>query len=210
VQDKDFVAPPEPQTIDTSEILSDDFDVSSGDESSYEENIQVEERPLPPSTSQPIENSPNAESKTESSTKPSESSTTSSTDHSQTQSSSPMSSSDVRRTLGFGALFFITINAIFGSSLTYLPGLGMQMAGPSSILMWVAVFLIGTYIAVSLSELVSLFPEKGNIYKFARNAFGHFTGFLVGWTSWFTGNIVASLSIVWALEYLFPVAGTMP
>lgn len=110
---------------------------------------------------------------------------------------------ELRKTLGFGALFLITLNAIFASSITYLPGIGVQLTGPSSILMWLGVFAIGIYIALCLSELISIFPQ-GNIYSFAKIAHGHFIGFIVGWISWIGGNIVASLSIVWTLEYLFP------
>jgi len=110
---------------------------------------------------------------------------------------------ELRRTLGFGALFLITLNAIFASSITYIPGLGVQLTGPSSILMWLGIFAIGIYIALCLSELISIFPE-GNIYSFAKKAHGHFVGFIVGWISWIGGNIVASLSVVWALEYLWP------
>jgi len=183
----ELIPPPRPSTVEqTKDIISEDF--NSSDDASVE-NINVSDL----RRSDVLDSDDSTNSKTSSEKKQ---------NHSTTK--------DLRRTLGFSVLFLITINAIFGSSLTYLPGLGMQMSGPSSILMWVVVFLIGLYIALCLSELVSLFPKEGNIYKFAKSAFGHFTGFLVGWVSWFTGNMVASLSIVWSLEYLFPVAGTIP
>lgn len=118
----------------------------------------------------------------------------------------PQEKETIRRSLGFGAVFLITLNAIFASSLTYLPGLGAQMIGPGSILAWIGIFLLGIYLALCLSELISLFPQTGDVYVFAKKAFGHFTAFLVGWTGWIAGNIVASLSVVWALEYLWPVA----
>ncbi len=200
-QDSSFVAPSEP-----SEKTPEAFNIQYGEENQSFVNDSVEKDIASQEVSE--ESSYEAELQTQE-TPSSEQTNSSFSSSSSTPSSSP-SASSVRRTLGFGALFFITINAIFGSSLTYLPGLGMQMVGPSSILLWIAVFLIGLYIASCLAELISLYPKNGNIYKFARNAFGHFTGFLVGWTSWLTGNMVASLSIVWSLEYLFPQAGTLP
>ncbi|MGM5481603.1 MAG: amino acid permease [Nanobdellota archaeon] len=113
----------------------------------------------------------------------------------------------LKRTLGVGALFLIALNAIFASSLTYLPGIAIQKTGPSSLLPWIGVILIGIYIAMCLSELISTFPTVGDVYLFAKKAFGHFTAFLVGWTSWIAGNIVSSLAVVWALEYLYPHGG---
>ena len=105
------------------------------------------------------------------------------------------------RKLGFTTIFLITLNAIFASSLTYLPGLAVQSMGAKSIIAWIIIFLIGIYIAMSLSELIMLFPKAGDLYVYAKNAYGHFIAFIVGWTSWIAGNIGASLAVVWALEY---------
>ncbi|MBN1175422.1 amino acid permease [Candidatus Woesearchaeota archaeon] len=113
-----------------------------------------------------------------------------------------------RRKVGFGVIFLITLNAIFASSLTYLPGLGVQMMGARSLIAWLVTFGIGLYIAMALAELVSMFPKAGDLYVYAKKAYGHFTAFIVGWTSWIAGNISASLAVVWALEYFYP-ANTM-
>ncbi len=112
----------------------------------------------------------------------------------------------LKHKLGFGAIFLITLNAILASSLTYLPGVGMQMAGVASLLAWVGVFLLGIYIAVCLSELVAMFPKTGDLYNFSKVAHGNFPAFIVGWTTWIAGNIGASLAVVWAIEYMFPIA----
>ena len=74
--------------------------------------------------------------------------------------------------------------------------------------MWAGVFAVGMYIALCLSELIALFPKSGDLYIFSKEAYGNFTAFIVGWTTWIAGNIGASLAIVWALEYMFPVATT--
>lgn len=114
--------------------------------------------------------------------------------------------SPLRRKVGFGVIFLITLNAIFASSLTYLPGLGVQMMGAKSILAWFLTFGIGFYIAMTLAELVSMFPHAGDLYVYAKRAYGHFIAFIVGWVSWIAGNISSSLAIVWALEYFYPEA----
>ena len=106
-----------------------------------------------------------------------------------------------KRNINFVTVFLITLNAIFASSLTYLPGLSVQFLGAKAIIAWIIIFVIGLYVSMVLAELVSLFPHAGDLYVYAKHAFGHFVAFIVGWVSWLAGNIGASLAIVWALEY---------
>ncbi|MGM5484904.1 MAG: amino acid permease [Nanobdellota archaeon] len=116
---------------------------------------------------------------------------------------------EVKRDVGFMPIFLITLNAIFASSLTYLPGVAVQEMGGRSLVAWVFIFAIGIYVAMGLAELVTLFPDAGDLYVYAKEAFGHFTAFLVGWVSWLGGNLTASLGVVWALEYFYPKATFM-
>ena len=115
----------------------------------------------------------------------------------------PSTPTDLKQVIGFVTIFIILLNSIFGSSLTYNPGLGMSEAGPASIVVWILVFLIGFYIAYGLAELISIFPSSGGIYEFGKLAFGPLGGFLIGWVSWISGNIGASLAVVWGAEYFY-------
>lgn len=111
-----------------------------------------------------------------------------------------------KQKIGFGTIFLITLNGIFASSLTYLPGLSVQSMGAKALIAWAIVFVLGMYLAMALAELITLFPSAGDLYVYAKHAYGHFFAFIIGWTSWITGNIGASLGIVWALEYFNPSA----
>jgi APA family basic amino acid/polyamine antiporter len=49
-----------------------------------------------------------------------------------------------------------------------------------------------------------MYPKAGGIYEFAKEAFGRFVSFLVGWTGWLIGNITTAMLIAGGVQYLIP------
>lgn len=88
----------------------------------------------------------------------------------------------------------LSVNGIVGSGIYLLPASAALLLGPLSL--W-AVALAG--IAVSLlvlcyAQASSYFDQPGGGYLYAREAFGPFIGFEVGWMSWLT-PVVASAAL---------------
>ncbi len=87
----------------------------------------------------------------------------------------------MRRAVGRWQLYGLSINDVIGSGIYLLPAAAALLLGPSSL--W-AVLLAG--VAVSLlvlcyAQAASYFDQPGGGYLYAREAFGPFIGFEVGW-----------------------------
>lgn len=112
----------------------------------------------------------------------------------------------LRKEIGFKTLMFLTINAIVGTGIYFLPALGARYAGPASLLSWGIMSLVAIFISFYFAELVSMFPKAGGTYEFVKQAFGEVPSFLIGWLSWIVANITTSMLIVGAVYYLLPGA----
>lgn len=109
-----------------------------------------------------------------------------------------------KKKLSYGVVLFILINSILGSSLFFLPGLGVKSSGPASIIAWAALFSVATFIMLYIGELVTLHPTSGGTYEFCKRAYGRFISFMAGWLIWVAGNLGMALAIVAAAEYFIP------
>jgi len=109
-----------------------------------------------------------------------------------------------KKKLGYVVILFILINSILGSSLFYLPGLGVISSGAASIIAWATIFIIATLIMLYMSELITLHPTSGGTYEFCKRAYGRFGAFISGWLIWIAGNFGMALGIVAAAEYFIP------
>ncbi|MCD4740634.1 amino acid permease [archaeon] len=112
--------------------------------------------------------------------------------------------SKLKRELGFLTLLFLSINAIMGTGIFFLPAVAAGIAGPASIISWVGMSLIAILISTYFAELISLFPTAGGIYEYSKQAFGRFVSFLVGWCGWIIANITIAMLLVGSVEYLAP------
>ncbi len=110
----------------------------------------------------------------------------------------------LRRTIGKKTLLFITINAILGTGIFFLPAIGVIYAGSASLLSWIIMSFIAVAISLYFAELVSLFPKAGGVYEFIKRAFGEFYSFIFGWVAWIVANITIAMLVVGSIMYLFP------
>ncbi len=110
-----------------------------------------------------------------------------------------------KRKLGFTMILFILINSIIGSSIYYLPWMGVVTTGPASIIAWVVLFSLAVLLMFYMGELITLHPTSGGTYEFCKRAYGRFGSFFGGWLIWIAGNIGMALYIVEAAEYFIPV-----
>ncbi len=116
-------------------------------------------------------------------------------------------SEKLERTLSFPVMLVITVNAILGSGIFFLPVVGARVSGPASLIAWVILSLSALYMAAIFAELTSMFPEAGGVYEFCKQAYGRFVSFIVGWVAVISGNVTIAMLIVGAIMYLLPGTG---
>ncbi len=92
----------------------------------------------------------------------------------------------LRRAVGRWQLFGLAINDVIGSGIYLLPAAAALLLGPASL--W-AVLLAGAAVGLLVlcyAQASSYFDQPGGGYLYAREAFGSFVGFEVGWMLFLT------------------------
>ena len=111
---------------------------------------------------------------------------------------------ELKRTLGlWSAVSFLFLNLI-NTGIFFGVAIGAAVAGSSSIIAWVGLALLSLYVAMCFAELTTMFPRAGGVYEFAKQAYGRFPSFLVGWTTWVMSSIATALLVAAAVAYLLP------
>ncbi|MCA9668277.1 MAG: amino acid permease [Myxococcales bacterium] len=91
----------------------------------------------------------------------------------------------LERSLSLLDVMALGVNAVIGQGIFLLPGLAAAMLGPASSLALVLAALLALLIALCFAEVGSRFDSTGGAYTYARETFGGFVGFEVGWMlSW--------------------------
>jgi amino acid transporter len=104
----------------------------------------------------------------------------------------------------------LSINDVVGSGIYLLPAAAAALLGPASVWAVIAAGAVVGLLVICYAQASSYFDEPGGGYLYAREAFGPFVGFEVGWMTWLTR--VASVSalvngLALAVAQLWPGAG---
>ena len=105
------------------------------------------------------------------------------------------------------------INGVIGAGIFGLPGRIYALTGAWSLLAYAVCALLAVLIVLCLAELGSRYHETGGPYLYAREAFGDFVGFEVGWLLWLARlTAFAALCNLFVdyLSYLWPAASSAP
>jgi amino acid efflux transporter len=100
------------------------------------------------------------------------------------------------------------MSSVLGSGVLVLPGLAAQIAGPASLVAWVALSLISYPLAYTFASLSARKPESGGVYSFARESLGPGAANAVGWLFilWYvTGAPAVTVIAASYLAYAFPL-----
>jgi len=113
------------------------------------------------------------------------------------------------RVLGAGFGVAVIVGNTIGGGILRTPGEVARSVSSDSIymLVWFAGALYALLGANLLSELGAMLSRSGGQYVFAREAFGDYAGFVVGWSDWIsTCGSAAAVSIVAgeSIRELFP------
>lgn len=112
--------------------------------------------------------------------------------------------------IGFFSIVLLGINAIIGSGIFLLPNKAMKLIGPASLLVILFDMILVVSIALCFAEVGGMFKKNGGPYVYAKEAFGDFVGFEVGFMKWAISMIAwatMAVGFTTALSAVFPAAG---
>jgi amino acid transporter len=112
-----------------------------------------------------------------------------------------------RSKLSFFDVTNLVVGAIIGADIYVASSFGAGYLGPSSLLIWIAAGFITIVIALCFAQCSALLPRTGGPYAYAKEAWGPFAGFIVGWSLWlaeWTSLAVFPLAFVRYLMFFLP------
>lgn len=97
-----------------------------------------------------------------------------------------MAQNQLKKLLGVGFGVAVTIGGTIGTGILRKPGpIAEDIGNPVLIIaVWLAVGLYALVGSLSVMELGTMLPKAGGWYVYARRAFGNYTGFVIGISSW--------------------------
>ncbi|MFF3767838.1 APC family permease [Streptomyces sp. NPDC001922] len=94
------------------------------------------------------------------------------------------SQSHYRRSLGTVALTAVGLGSIIGSGWLFGAERAAALAGPAAILAWVIGAVVALTIALTYTELGSMFPKAGGMVRYGQYSHGSLAGYLAAWANW--------------------------
>ncbi len=113
--------------------------------------------------------------------------------------------------MGFWSMLLFGITAIIGSGIFLLPSSGVQLIGIASIFVLLFDALLVISIALCFAKAATYFDRDGGPYLYAKEAFGNFVGFEVGFVTWairLIAQATMAVAFTTALGSIFPYFAT--
>jgi len=101
----------------------------------------------------------------------------------------------------------LTIGAVLGTGVISLPSLAAGIAGPASILTWLALVLLSVPLAGTFAALGARFPDGGGVSTYVRMAFGAKAASMVGWCFYFAVPVGAPPAAMFVGGYVGDTIG---
>lgn len=79
----------------------------------------------------------------------------------------------------------LSIGAVLGTGVIALPALAADIAGPASLLAWIALIALSVPLAGTFAALGARYPDSGGVSTYVRKAFGARAAAVVGWCFYF-------------------------
>jgi len=94
------------------------------------------------------------------------------------------------------------VGSVLGSGILVAPAIAANIAGPASIVAWIALSLLSYPIAYTFAVLASTYPEAGGISTYVKRAFGWRIGTIAGWLFVFSFFVGAPIVAIVAASYI--------
>jgi amino acid efflux transporter len=101
----------------------------------------------------------------------------------------------------------LTTGAVLGTGVISLPAMAAGIAGPASLVAWLALVLLSMPLAATFAALGSRFPDAGGVSTYARRAFGPRLAAMVGWCFYFAIPVGATPAAAFAGGYVADTFG---
>ncbi|RNE48678.1 amino acid permease [Corynebacterium alimapuense] len=107
-------------------------------------------------------------------------------------------------------LTMMGLGSAIGAGLFLGTGVGIRAAGPAVLLAYLAAGLIVVMVMQMLGEMAAARPSSGSFSTYAKDAFGHWAGFSLGWLYWFMLVMVMGAEMTGAAAILSSWFGVDP
>jgi amino acid efflux transporter len=101
----------------------------------------------------------------------------------------------------------LCVGAVLGTGVISMPALAAAVAGPASLVAWLALILLSAPLAWSFAALGARYPDGGGVSTYARLAFGPRASAAVGWCFYFAIPLGAPPACAFAGGYVADVLG---
>jgi len=88
---------------------------------------------------------------------------------------------DLSRDLGLTSALAIGVGTMIAAGIFKLSGLAVRNVGSAAVVAFLMAAVVATFTALTYSEFVSIYPDVGEGYLYARKTFSPPLAFLVGW-----------------------------
>ncbi|CAL8972429.1 MAG: amino acid permease [Actinobacteria bacterium] len=101
----------------------------------------------------------------------------------------------------------LSAGAVLGAGVIALPAVADAIAGPASLVAWLALVVLSAPLAWTFGELGARFPDGGGVSAYVRRAFGTRAADAVGWIFYFAVPLGAPAACSFAGGYVADVVG---
>ena len=101
----------------------------------------------------------------------------------------------------------LSAGAVLGTGIISMPALADAIAGPASLVAWLALVLLSIPLAWTFGELGARFPDGGGVSSYVRRAFGTRAADAVGWVFYFAVPFGAPVASSFAGGYVADLLG---
>lgn len=101
----------------------------------------------------------------------------------------------------------LSIGAVLGTGVISMPALAAQVAGPASLVAWLALIVLSAPLAWTFAALGARHPDGGGVSTYVRLAFGPRAAAAVGWCFYFAVPLGAPTAAAFSGNYVADVVG---
>ncbi|MFT3969116.1 MAG: amino acid permease [Micropruina sp.] len=101
----------------------------------------------------------------------------------------------------------LSIGAVLGTGVLTLPALAAEIAGPASLLSWLALILLSVPLAGTFAALGARYPDAGGVATYVRRAFGDRAAAMIGWCFYTAVPAAAPAAAMMAGRYVADAVG---
>src|SRR3954449_4544744 len=101
----------------------------------------------------------------------------------------------------------LSIGAVLGTGVISMPALAAAVAGPASLLAWLALILLSAPLAWTFAALGARYPDGGGVSTYVGLAFGRRGAGAGGWGFFFAVPLGAPAAAAFAGNYVADVLG---